>query len=431
MNRGLKVSKNPGDMIKDSMVIDPTLTQTEDMDMESQLLNDNVSTVARCPEIPVGGSVPHFLTEWENITSDKCVLEFIREGYKLEFIRKPPFRGIKETVVSVCQTVSIAKEIHSLLNKNATERVQKKDAMKGLYSTFFLVPKKNGEMRPVINLRPLNRYLVKKHFKMDTMTKILQLVEKGDWSITLNLSHAYFHLKIFKPHWKYLRFSFQGKTYQFRALNFGPTVAPRVFTKVTSVVAAHLRKQSICLATYLDDWLVLNQIRRMLWQDRFIVLSLLFRLGFIINKEKSRLVPSQDLTYIGGHFMLARGLVFPTQERVQGLIVASKCQAVHETNPVASVTKLSPIRMPMTYQIPVTPSLKPHLRWWLLESNILKGRSVQPTQFTETMITDASQHGWGGHVTDTFGTPRPIPWIRPRIYVRCTIMYENAAFCSP
>ena len=54
--------------------------------------------------------------------------------------------------------------------------------------------------------------------------------------------------------------------------------------------------------------------------------------------------------------------------------------------------------MPMTYQIPVTPSLKPHWRWWLREANILKGGSVQPTHFTETMTTDASQYGWGGHM---------------------------------
>lgn len=218
-----------------------------------------------------GRSLITFLT-------DKWVLDLIREGYKMEFIRKPPFRGIKETFDSVRQAVSIEKEIDSFLLKNAIERVQQQDVMNGFYSTLFLVPKKYGEMRPV---RSLNRYLVKKHFKMDTMSKVLELVDEGYWSITLEVSDAFFHLKIFKPHRNYLRFSFQGKAYQFRALSFGPTVAPRLFTKVSSVVAAHLRKQTIRLATYLEDWLVLNQIKRMLLRDWLIVLSLLYRLGEI------------------------------------------------------------------------------------------------------------------------------------------------------
>ena len=59
----------------------------------------------------------------------------------------------------------------------------------------------------------------------------------------------------------------------------------------------------------------------------------------------------------------------------------------------------SPVRMTMSCRITVTPSLKPHLRWWLQEANILQGRSVQLTQFTETVTTDASQkYGWGGHM---------------------------------
>ena len=88
----------------------------------------------------------------------------------MEFLRKHPFRGVRETIVPKHQEISIAKEINSLLRKNAIEKVQKRDVMTGFYSTLFLVPKNNGEMHPVINLRPLNKYLVKKHFKMDTIT---------------------------------------------------------------------------------------------------------------------------------------------------------------------------------------------------------------------------------------------------------------------
>jgi hypothetical protein len=51
----------------------------------------------------------------------------------------------------------------------------------GFYSTLFLVPKKNDKMRPVINLKPLNGYLKKTHFKMDTLSKVLNIVKTGDW----------------------------------------------------------------------------------------------------------------------------------------------------------------------------------------------------------------------------------------------------------
>ena len=257
------------------------------------------------------------------------------------------------------------------------------------------------------------------------MKKVIQLFEKGDWSITLDLADAYFHLKIFKHHRQYLRFSFKGKVFQFRVLSFGPTVAPRVISKVISVVAAYLRQQSISLATYLDDCLVRKQIRKLLWKIRFIVLSLLFRLGFIINKEKPILHPSQDLTYTGDHFLFADGLVFPTQERVQGLratvqILLQGYNTAHDylvlLGKIASCVEMipnarlfmrpiqlhllqnwSPIIISMDYQILVTPWLKPHLRLWLQEANILKGQSVRPIQFTETVTTDANLVVLGGH----------------------------------
>lgn len=54
-------------------------------------------------------------------------------------------------------------------------------------------------------------------------------------------------------HRKDLRF--QGKVYQFKAMCFGPTRAPGLFTKIIASVAAYLRVQNISLVAYLDDWL--------------------------------------------------------------------------------------------------------------------------------------------------------------------------------
>lgn len=124
---------------------------------------------------------------------------------------------------------------------------------------------------------------------------------------------------MFKNHRKYLRFQFQGVVYQFRVLCFGTTTAPSTFVKVISVVVAYSRKLGIRLASYLDDWLALNQIEQYLLQNREKILGLLFQLGFMINKNTSQLVSVQTLTYLGAIFSCENGLAFPTPERVYSL----------------------------------------------------------------------------------------------------------------
>ena len=100
----------------------------------------------------------------------------IVEGYKLEFIKSPPQSGIRETSVPRKNLDILNAEVAELFRKDATETVPFTERNLGFYNTFFLVPKKNGKARPVINLG-LNRYLKKEHFKMDTLTKVLNLLK--------------------------------------------------------------------------------------------------------------------------------------------------------------------------------------------------------------------------------------------------------------
>jgi mRNA-degrading endonuclease HigB of HigAB toxin-antitoxin module len=406
----------------------PTTT-TKQSQWQKQMKNDLVSVIAQNPEIPVGGRLSHFLPQWKNITTDKWVLDVISQGYKLEFVKVPPFLGIKSTNVPRKNESIIKQEIDALLQKNAIEKVSQRDIYSGFYSTLFLVPKKNGEMRPVINLKPLNKYIRKQHFKMDTLTKVLNLVEKGDWAFTIDLKDAYFHIKIFKNHRKFLRFHFQGVTYQFRALCFGPTSSPRVFVKIITVVLAHLRKLNIRLAGYLDDWLTVNKTKAMLLKDQSVILNLLYQLGFIVNKAKSQLVPVQALTYLGSFWDFQNGMVLPSAERLVNLknavfsIQKGNCTARHFLillGMIASCLELipnarlfmrpiqlhllknwSPARMKLSVKIPLTPKLIQDLTWFSLDQNIGKGRSLVKDNFLITLTTDASgNHGWGGHMNN-------------------------------
>lgn len=76
------------------------------------------------------------------------------------------------------------------------------------------------------------------YLKIDTLIKVLNLVNKNNWAISLDLKDAYLHIPMHQNHRKYLRF--QGKAYQFKAMCFGQTQAPRVFTKNIASVAAYL-----------------------------------------------------------------------------------------------------------------------------------------------------------------------------------------------
>ncbi|VDI08037.1 Hypothetical predicted protein [Mytilus galloprovincialis] len=103
-------------------------------------LDDKVRKV-KFPKIhiPVGGRLTHFLQEWEQITQDQWVLSIIKDGYKLEFLQKPPFQGIKKTVVSTKNLDILNLEINSLLEKGAIEKVPVKERMTGFYITLFVL----------------------------------------------------------------------------------------------------------------------------------------------------------------------------------------------------------------------------------------------------------------------------------------------------
>ncbi|KAG6931685.1 ORF 3, partial [Chelydra serpentina] len=148
------------------------------------------------------------------------------------------------------------QEVQELLNLGAVEEVPQEFRGKGFYSRYFLVPKAKGGLRPILDLRNLNKYIVNLKFRVVSLATIIPSLDPGDWYAALDMKDAYFHISITPPHRRFLRFVVCKTHYQFTALPFGLCTAPRVFTKCMAVVAAFLRCQHIHVFPYLDDWLV-------------------------------------------------------------------------------------------------------------------------------------------------------------------------------
>ena len=114
-----------------------------------------------------------------------------------------------------------------------------------------------------------------------------------------------------------MRFLSEGSVYQFKALCFGLSTAPQVFTSVFAAVSAWAHSHGIHLLRYLDDWLVLASSEAEAKQNVRDLLLLCHSLGIVINEGKSDLVPSQTANYLGMTTDTGAARIFPSLARAE------------------------------------------------------------------------------------------------------------------
>ncbi len=175
--------------------------------------------------------------------------------------------------------------------------VPQSDIKRGFFSCYFLIPKRDGGLRPILDLRRLNLSLYKGKFKMLTLKTIMSQIQGGDWFVTIDLKDAYFHIQVVRRHRMLLRFAFGGKAYQYKVLPFGLALAPRTFMKCMHAALAPLRLRGIRMLNYVDDWLILAHSRELVSHHRDIVLHHIRSLGLRMNAKKSVLFPSQQTVF--------------------------------------------------------------------------------------------------------------------------------------
>ena len=74
-------------------------------------------------------------------------------------------------------------------------------------SNVFLVKKKSGGFRPVINLRNLNQFIHIEHFTMETITNVKTMLSKDDRIVTTDVSDAYLTIPLDEEFKDYVAFT--------------------------------------------------------------------------------------------------------------------------------------------------------------------------------------------------------------------------------
>ena len=165
------------------------------------------------------------------------------------------FPLIVSKYASPSKSKALVEALWSLRQKRVVERVVVKSSL-AFYNRLFLVPKPNGQWRPILDLSQLNLYLSTSTFKMETPETIRLSLQQGEWVTSLDFSDAYFHIPIAQRSRKYLRFHLNKISYHFTSLPFGLATAPLEFTKVVKEVKLMAQARGIRIHQYLDDWLL-------------------------------------------------------------------------------------------------------------------------------------------------------------------------------
>ena len=263
----------------------------------------------------VGGCLAPHWRRWQAIGAEPWVVTVLRDGYRVPFTDSPPPLSLTPVSFPTYRAGSpraqaLRQEVEVMLAKRALEIAR--DPGPGFYSRLFLVEKASGGWRPMIDLSHLNEFVQLTPFKMETVAIVLLSVREGDFLASLDLKDSYFQIPIHPSSRKLLRFTSEGTVYQFRALCFGLSTAPQVFTRVFAAVSAWAHSNGIRLLHYLDDWLVLSSSEREAKQAVQSHLSLCRTLGIVINEKKSDPVPSQTAKYLGMTIDTEAGKVFPS-----------------------------------------------------------------------------------------------------------------------
>ena len=201
------------------------------------------------------------------------------------------------------------KQINRLKHIGAVRRLEPEELSTAVFAPMFVVPKKDSpEFRCIYDMRYLNKYIKYKHFKLEGLPVVRDLLRRNDFMTKVDLQDAYLHCAIKQAHQRYLAFVDDNEEFWcFLVLPFGLTSAPRWFTKIMKEVMGFFRRCGIRLTIYFDDIVIFTEVvngdfeaaRTKARETHEYVVQVLRKLGWLISEKKNFPEPTHVLEILG------------------------------------------------------------------------------------------------------------------------------------
>ena len=173
----------------------------------------------------------------------------------------------------------------------------------GFYSPSFLIPKKDGKMRLISDLRRLNKHVFHERMKMPTLKSILDNLQKNHLMATFDIKDGYFNVPIAEESRRFFRFIVGRKCYEMPSLPMGFVCSMRAFVHWLRPYMETLRSlfPEAQFHAYVDDVLIVLPMafrlkaRKLIAQMR----QVLQTLGLPIKEAKSNWAPRTRAEHLG------------------------------------------------------------------------------------------------------------------------------------
>jgi hypothetical protein len=102
----------------------------------------------------------------------------MEKGLQLDFAAKPPAPNQPhQPPIPPEEETFLRVELEKMIQKGAVRPLKKEELTSAFYSRLFVVHKEGCDDRPCVDLRMLNESLHRRHFKMEGLQTVIELMQ--------------------------------------------------------------------------------------------------------------------------------------------------------------------------------------------------------------------------------------------------------------
>lgn len=230
-----------------------------------------------------------------------------------------PYHG-KAYPIAKIHEETLKREIKRLCDLGVLERCGTSEWA----SPSFIIPKKNGTVRFLTDMRQVNKRIVRKPYPLPKINDMIQKLEGFQYATALDLNMGYYTLRLDPRSSEICTIILPWGKYRYKRLPMGMSTSPDIFQEKMSELFEDLEFARV----YIDDLLCLTKST---FQDHLkkleVILNRLRQKGLKVNVAKSTFLATQ-IEYLG--YLITRDGIKPLEQKVQAILQLEKPTTLRE-----------------------------------------------------------------------------------------------------